>query len=88
MELLHNLTRLFIKSASELNLFGSRWLYAQGEAPNSSRAQQLSGDNFGLKFIDFIISDASKNTIKFYLDIETYFEQRKFYISYCISINI
>jgi hypothetical protein len=55
MELLHNLTRLSIKSASNHNVFGSRWLYTQGKA-NWSHTQ-LSDDKFGLKFIDFITSD-------------------------------
>lgn len=41
--------------AGDRNVFGSRWLYNQGETSKLSRTQQLFGDNFGLKFIDFII---------------------------------
>lgn len=56
MELLHNLRWFFFtKLASDRSVFGSRWLYNQGETSNSSHTQQLFGDNFGLKFIDFII---------------------------------
>jgi hypothetical protein len=39
MELLHNFKRLLIKIASDHNVFGSKWLYTQGEASNSSRTQ-------------------------------------------------
>jgi hypothetical protein len=91
MELLHNLTRFFIKSTSDHNVFGSRWLYTQREASNSSRTQQPSSDNFGLKFIDLVISDkfnSSKNTTNFLLDREIYFDQRKFHDSYYVSLYI
>jgi hypothetical protein len=36
MKLLHNLKRIFIKTTSDGNVFGSKWLYTQGEASNSS----------------------------------------------------
>jgi hypothetical protein len=57
MKLLHDLTRLFIKSVNDRNVFGLDGLYTQGEAPNQLCTHQLSSDNFELKFIDFIISD-------------------------------
>ena len=57
MELLHNLTCFFTKLASDRNVFGSRWLYKQGETSKLSRTQQLFGENFVLKFIDFIITN-------------------------------
>jgi hypothetical protein len=68
MELLHNLRWFFTKLVSDRNVFGSRWLYNQGETSNLSRAQQLFGDNIGLKFVDFIIRnefDASNFATKF-----------------------
>jgi hypothetical protein len=89
MELLHNFTRIFIDRqviVMYLALDGYwRW------SDNLSRTHQLSGDNFQLKFIDFIISDefdALQNVTNFYLDRKIYFDQRKLYTSYCMCINI